>query len=70
MGGYEEGIFCQGSCNKRLSTGEVGVRIGPGSHPCRLFDFDGVVVEIASGRRFALGSERGQAGPGDSLEQQ
>jgi hypothetical protein len=26
---------------------EVGVRIGPGSHPSRLFDFDGVVVEIA-----------------------
>jgi hypothetical protein len=46
MGGYEEGIFCQGSFNKRLSTGEVGVRIGPGSHPCRLFDFNGVMVEI------------------------
>ena len=47
MGGYEEGIFCQGSFNKRLSTAEVGVRIGPGSHPSRLFDFDGVVVKVA-----------------------
>ena len=47
MGGYEEGIFCQGSFNKRLSTAEVGVRIGPGSHPGDLFDFDGVVVKVA-----------------------
>src|SRR6266853_447336 len=47
MSGYEEGIFCQGSFNKRLSTVEVGVRIGPGSHPGDLFDFDGVMVKVA-----------------------
>lgn len=47
MGGYEEGIFCQGSFNKRLSTVEVGVRIGPGSHPGDLFDFYGVMIKVA-----------------------
>ena len=46
MGGYEKGIFCQGSFNKRLSTRDVGVRVGLVGHPGGLFDFDGVVVEV------------------------
>jgi hypothetical protein len=36
MGGYEESSFCQGSFNKRLSTGEVGVKNYSKSHFKRL----------------------------------
>src|SRR5260370_16865660 len=46
MGGDEQSIFCQGGFDEGAPASEIAFGIGPGGHPRRLFDFDGVMVEV------------------------
>src|SRR2546430_16313714 len=51
----KQGIFGQRELYKPAPTGKSGIDIGPTGHPCRMLDFERIMVKIAQAvERLAL----------------